>query len=328
MQQATAQTWEIGQPSIQIGVVDQPGPGHEVFSYMLDIAVDSAGNLLILDEDNPTIRAFDARGRFVDVAGRRGAGPGEFRRPWTVGLGVDGRIDVLDPGNARISTYRLSDNELRYSHDTPITFSAIDICLLGSRRYLLAREGLLLREVNAAGRIVREFGERERAEGELRRILGGSDGFLNNGLLACHEEADVVVLVHVNFGIVRAFSADGVELWRQELPDWHQQRFRRTASDGCCEYNIPDAGSGTFHYATALAPAGEAGLYLVLAERRPETNQYRYEIRELAVTDGREVSRTRSTATSQPLRFLNITRSRMYAYTYRPFPQVLVFERE
>ncbi len=60
------------------------------------------GGLLVADSGHNRIVRLDADGRVLDTWGRRGAGPGEFRRPLGLSVGADGRVLVADYLNDRV----------------------------------------------------------------------------------------------------------------------------------------------------------------------------------------------------------------------------------
>jgi hypothetical protein len=62
------------------------------------LAVDTEGNILILDRGNFRIQKFDRNGKYLQSIGRQGQGPGEFERPSILYLDTDNNIYVGDSG--------------------------------------------------------------------------------------------------------------------------------------------------------------------------------------------------------------------------------------
>jgi len=62
-----------------LSIGEETGKDYLMFRDKLDVAVDSEGNIYILDIGNQRILKFDKKGEFIWEAGRRGQGPGEFQ---------------------------------------------------------------------------------------------------------------------------------------------------------------------------------------------------------------------------------------------------------
>ncbi len=65
-------------------------------------AVDSDGNILVLDRGNFRIQKYDRNGKYLKSIGRQGQGPGEFERPDTLYLDSDDNLYVEDAGKVHI----------------------------------------------------------------------------------------------------------------------------------------------------------------------------------------------------------------------------------
>ena len=67
------------------------------FYVVKDIAVDSEGNIYVVDARNYRIQKFDRNGKYLQTIGRQGQGPGEFQRPARIQLDdLTGNIYVRD----------------------------------------------------------------------------------------------------------------------------------------------------------------------------------------------------------------------------------------
>ena len=60
------------------------------------------GQVVMSDPDRARIDVLDPASGRIRYIGGEGAGPGQFRAPTGVAAGADGRLYVLDSGNARI----------------------------------------------------------------------------------------------------------------------------------------------------------------------------------------------------------------------------------
>ena len=67
-----------------------------VFYRSVRIAVDSEGNIFVLDRGNCRIQKYDKNGNYLQTIGRKGQGPGEFERPYVIHLDLEENIYVQD----------------------------------------------------------------------------------------------------------------------------------------------------------------------------------------------------------------------------------------
>ena len=100
-----------------IGVED--GASELMFGTISSIAVDGAGRLYVSDAMAEDVRVYSPEGRFIEMIGRGGAGPGEFRRP--TGLAFDGKGDLYVRDETRIQRFRreAGGSALRYAGSYP-----------------------------------------------------------------------------------------------------------------------------------------------------------------------------------------------------------------
>lgn len=73
-------------------------------------AVDSEGNILVLDSGNYRIQKYDKNGKYLQTIGRQGQGPGEFERPFILYLDADDNIYVYDMGRRNIQKFEKNGN--------------------------------------------------------------------------------------------------------------------------------------------------------------------------------------------------------------------------
>lgn len=86
-----------------IAVVGASGGPHE-FGSIRSVLLSEEGALYVADPSYLAVSVFDSTGRFVRQLGRDGAGPGEYRDPYSLAW-LGQRLALLDPGNARIGLY-------------------------------------------------------------------------------------------------------------------------------------------------------------------------------------------------------------------------------
>jgi hypothetical protein len=83
------------------------------FSDITSVAVDPAGNVLVLDGKECRVQAFDAAGKFVRTFGRKGQGPGELNGPIGIAVTPANEIMVEDSLNRRLSYFARDGKFLR-----------------------------------------------------------------------------------------------------------------------------------------------------------------------------------------------------------------------
>lgn len=77
------------------------------FGSVFGVDVDGAGHVLVLDQQVPTVRVFDADGGLTSRIGTPGQGPGELGRAVMGVFEEGGEVRIPDVANARISVYAL-----------------------------------------------------------------------------------------------------------------------------------------------------------------------------------------------------------------------------
>lgn len=77
------------------------------FYEVTDIALDSLGNIYVLDGKDCQIKKFNSSGHYLQSIGKKGQGPGEFERPGRIGLDTQGNIYVADGGGRRMSNWMM-----------------------------------------------------------------------------------------------------------------------------------------------------------------------------------------------------------------------------
>lgn len=75
------------------------------FGRIADIELGEDGSLYVLDAQSRSVRVFDQDGVETGEFGEQGRGPGEFERPARLLWRPNGELWVLDPGNARLSSF-------------------------------------------------------------------------------------------------------------------------------------------------------------------------------------------------------------------------------
>lgn len=86
-----------------------------LFGDILDIAVNSDGQLFIVDWHAESVYVFSASGDLEDRIGSRGKGPGEFERAYGIAIGPGDTIVVFDGQSDRLSLFEKKSHRVVYS---------------------------------------------------------------------------------------------------------------------------------------------------------------------------------------------------------------------
>ena len=68
-----------------------------------DVAIDSLGNIFVVDSFNNRVQKFDQNGNFIMKFGTAGTGNGEFNNPFEIAIDSSDNIFVIDNDNNRTS---------------------------------------------------------------------------------------------------------------------------------------------------------------------------------------------------------------------------------
>ncbi len=86
-----------------------------LFGRILDIAVNSAGQLFVADWTSESVNVFADTGELVDRIGSRGEGPGEFTRAFSVAIAPGDSVAVFDAQSERLSLFEPISHRFAYS---------------------------------------------------------------------------------------------------------------------------------------------------------------------------------------------------------------------
>ncbi len=103
-------------------LVDAPSS----FGQIRSVVLDRESNIFVADVVARTIVVFDSNGAYVRTIGRKGAGPGEFEQPYSLGWLGDTLL-VLDFRNARIGKFSRTGEWLGMWRWQPLTGGEIQL---------------------------------------------------------------------------------------------------------------------------------------------------------------------------------------------------------
>lgn len=92
-----------GRPMLRFG---KKGDAAGDFSLPRDVAVDSSGQIYVLDNQFENFQVFDAAGTLLTAVGREGADRGEFALPSCITIDAQDRIWVADTYNRRVQVFQ------------------------------------------------------------------------------------------------------------------------------------------------------------------------------------------------------------------------------
>ncbi|MGQ9801688.1 MAG: 6-bladed beta-propeller [Candidatus Saccharicenans sp.] len=207
----------------KLGDIDSTDP-NTAFYMPSAVAVDSAGNIYVLDTGNNRIQKFSRDGKYLATIGRFGQGPGEFNYPTWFDIDRAGNLYVTDPFNDRVQVLNADGQEVR-----TIKFSDGQIgnvfvrtdgkLVMGqatiSFRFVIPGEEKpaalpkIVKILDGGGKVLSEFGDR----------LDLKDELLNNTVnqaIFTVDDRDNVYLAFPYQNRIEKYSPDGKLLWRAD----------------------------------------------------------------------------------------------------------------
>lgn len=88
--------------------IGERGNGVGEFNFPTNIALDSTGNLYVVDTGNFRVQVFDPDGKYIKSIGSIGNTPGSFARPKGIAIDSEGHIYVVD---AAFENFQIFDKE-------------------------------------------------------------------------------------------------------------------------------------------------------------------------------------------------------------------------
>ena len=192
------------------------------FNSPLDIGMDAARNLYILDSANQRIQKFSPEGKYLATIGRKGRGPGEFENPSSLDIDPNGFLYVLDTGQNRIQVLKPDGGE----------FKTIPTTGLGIGRIRLLKSGRLAarRDVNwereyvkgkSLPKLIRLLDLQLKMKGEFGEVFDYEEILTNQFGNSAQVEVDKDDNIYLEFfyqNRIEKYSPDGKLLWRAERP--------------------------------------------------------------------------------------------------------------
>lgn len=195
------------------------------FNSPSDIAMDSAGNIYILDSGNQRIQKFTPEGKYLATIGRKGQGPGEFNYPSSLDIDGQGNLYVLDPFVKKIQVISPQGKELK----TILLLKDIifKTRLLRTGRFaasVFLGRGFKTEQPTKTGglpKTLKLFDSAGQAQNEFSPIFDYGDDLSNssgNMVLFDVDRNDDVYVSFVSQNRLEKYSPDAHLLWKADRP--------------------------------------------------------------------------------------------------------------
>ena len=300
------------------------GESWETFGGIWDVEVAPDGRLAVLDIEAPAVHVYDELGAHLGSVTETGLDAGTLDRPAGIAWGGAGELLVWDPGNSWISSFSVTDADVRAGDGRrAFAFGETGFCAIDGRTWLSYwQDGRVVHEIGPEAPL-RSFGDAPHIPGvetlgiELQEIA--IEELTPSGLLCTH---DGVLDVSFFGSHIRLHDLDGSLLWERELDAFNPMSVY--TPDGMGLGRRFDQAEGS-HLLRSVVPWGEDHA-LVQHELRtqefPEEGEVEViESRLVRLADGTELGRTREL----PL-ILAANGNRLYAVRGTPYPQVASLE--
>jgi hypothetical protein len=188
---------------LSVGCLDD-----DVLFQWVGVAVDSSGQIYVTDAMDYSLKKFDADGKLLQKAGRKGQGPGEFLAPRLLARSYD-HLFVTDQSIPGIQVF---DHDLKFVRRIPIKIPIGDIHVLSDDRVavvaLLLNQPGSIHVYNREGKILRQI---HYTEGKKSSMMDWVE-------IGFDREDNLYVLYNFQDRIDK-FDADGGRLWSRSLLD-------------------------------------------------------------------------------------------------------------
>ena len=310
-----------------IGVAE--GHPNDMFGVIADVAV---GDSLVYyaDQQSKDVRAYDFKGRLVDIIGGAGQGPAEFgllNFVAVTGMGSDVHV-VVGSGYRRVSVFRKSGDG---SHEFQTSFNAIAgfingaMCAMNGHVYTTGysedHEGVIHRHT-LDGTYVSSFGANSSHPAWIVK-----EQMAAGGSLGCNEAHGVLLFAQPSMPIVSAYTESGNGFWEVRLADARIGRklLLRSKKEGLVGSVVWPAPVGESEDIDVAGEAQGSAFWLVRREllTKDRTHWMHHFYRLDALSGQGEYLGKRPIHTEDSSRFVRvIARGRVFTTQSEPYPQL------
>jgi len=186
----------------QIAEWGSEGTNPGQFITPMGIAVDSVGNVYVIDQGGNRIQKFDATGNYRRTWGSKGTGEGQFSQPHAIAIDSAGNVYVADTYNDRIQKFDANGNYLSQwgSEGTdPGQFSSPFGIAVDSARnvYVVETHNNRIQKFDSDGNYLSQWGSKGTGEGQFSQPLA----------IAVDSSGNVYVIELS--GRIQKFNSDG-----------------------------------------------------------------------------------------------------------------------
>ena len=191
----------------------------DAFGRVRGIVLDESLRMFVVDALSHEVRVFDRDGRLLQIIGREGRGPGEFKSPWRVAIDPTDSVWVWDQTLQRFSVFD-EDGAFARSFNAPGRWLINSLQFLPTGELLVAAfgrsEGHGLHVVTLEGAKVRDFlrlsVDPSMYPGFVGSLMGGSaDWALGGGIVYARKSPYQLTMLDMDGNETR--SCTGAESW-------------------------------------------------------------------------------------------------------------------
>lgn len=306
-----------------IGSLD--GPVEHVVGTIWDVAVNSSGDVFVLDAANRMVRVFSAEGVPLATIGRAGDGPIEFRGPVGMWISANGNLLVLDAVHGLKILSLDAQKRATLVRQLRLKGSARAGCSLGDTVVSLAPTFETLRD-DAEDVIVAtdlgtgrawSFGRSYKSETRVVRTV------MSEGVVSCDDDGILNSLSDLPY--LRRFGPDGTLQWTVRLRDFLIGRWiERPTSRGQPSIGLDPDGLPTSVVRRLVSLGG--GIHAVQVATMTKEDLQRGSIYGRIETYLLDPSGRGVFVGSQFPLLAALFKDTLYGFENDPFPRVLMFK--
>jgi YD repeat-containing protein len=193
------------------------------FKHPAGIAIDAAGNLWVVDQENDRVEKFSGTGEYLSSFGTAGTGDGQFGRPTDIAIDAAGNLWVTDAGNNRVEKFN-SKGEFLAKYGSYGTgngqFNAAESIAIDAKGNIWVGDtyNARLQKFNSNFEFIKAVGSRGSGQGQLIESTGIDIGPGGNVWVADWGNNRVSVF-NENGEFVRQFGSSGTGNGQFSRPD-------------------------------------------------------------------------------------------------------------
>ena len=196
----------------------------DILFQWVGVTVDSFSQIYVTDAMDYSLKKFDADGKLLQKAGRKGQGPGEFLAPRLLVHSED-HLFVTDQSLPGIQVF---DHNLKFIHRIPIKIPIGDVQVLSDDRIavvvLLLNQSGSIHVYDHGGRILKKFRYTERSKSSMM-----------DWVEIDFDSEDNLYVVYNFQDRIDKFDINGGKLWSRSLLNIKKVKTKKIGP-----WNVPD----------------------------------------------------------------------------------------